>query len=181
MVTILGKKIPNQLTELTVQQFEDITTIHANKELDAIEKHLEVFELLGIKEDEFEDVSIEEFKQFVREFNNIKGAKKIVNKIELDGYHYTAFEETFKLSVRDTKHIEKLMNIRYKGYMSEILAILFKRDDLTKAEHYADAHIKHKAKLIREEKASLVVPYLAEIGSKLSKELPKHAPAKVVE
>ena len=81
MVTILGKKIPNQLTELTVQQFEDITTIHANKELDAIEKHLEVFELLGVKEDEFEDVSIEEFKQFVREFNNIKGAKKIVNKI----------------------------------------------------------------------------------------------------
>lgn len=181
MVEILGKKIPNQLTELTVQQFEDITTIHANKEMDAIEKHLAVFELLGIKEDEFEDVSIEEFKQIVKDFNEIKGAKKIINKIELEGYNYTAFEDTFKLSVRDTKHIEKLMSVRYKGYISEILAILFKRDDLTKSEHYADAHIKYKAKLIREQKAALAVPYLAEIGTKLAKELPKHAPAKVME
>jgi len=40
MVTILGKEVPNQLTELTVQQFEEVTTIHANQELDAIENTL---------------------------------------------------------------------------------------------------------------------------------------------
>jgi len=181
MVEILGKKIPNQLNELTVQQFEDITNIHAKQDLDAIEKHLAVFELLGIKEEDFEDTSIEDFKSYVRDFNNIKGAKKIVNSIELDGYKYTAFDTDFKLSVRDTKHIEKAMASRHKGYISEILAILFKREDLTKTEHYAEAHIKHKAKLIREQKAALAVPYLAEIGSKLSKELPKNEPAKVVE
>ena len=28
MVEILGKEIPNQLNELTIQQFEDITEIH---------------------------------------------------------------------------------------------------------------------------------------------------------
>jgi hypothetical protein len=181
MVEILGKKIPNQLNELTVQQFEDITNIHANKEMDAIEKHLTVFELLGIKEDEFEDTSIEDFKNYVRLFNDIKGVKKMINTIELDGYQYTAYDTEFKLSVRDTKHIEKAMASRHKGYISEILAILFKREDLTKAEHYTDTHIKHKGKLIREQKAALAVPYLAEIGVKLSKELPKNAPAKVVE
>lgn len=181
MVTILGKEIPNQLNELSVQQFEEITSIHANNELDAIEKHLEVFAMFGITEEEFEDTSIEEFKEYVRQFNDIKGADPIVNTLELDGYTYTAFDEVFKLSVRDTKHIEKVMSSRHKGYISEMLAILFKRNDLTKTEHYDQAHIKHKAKLIREQKASLALPYLVEVGQKLSKQIPKDAPTEVVE
>jgi len=31
MVTICNKDIPNELNELTIQQFEDITEIHANE------------------------------------------------------------------------------------------------------------------------------------------------------
>lgn len=182
MVKILDKKIPNQLNELTIQQFEDITSIHAQQDLDAIEKHLKVFELFGITESDFEDTSIEQFRQYVKQFNNIKGKPELQSTIELDGYKYTAFEgNEFKLSVRDTKHIEKVMNSRHKGYISEMLAILFKRDDLTKTEHYDSAHIKHKAKIIRELKAELALPFLVEIGQKLSKELPKNEPAEVVE
>ena len=48
MVTILGIEVPNQLNELSVQQFETITTIHADTELDAIDKYLQVFEFLGV-------------------------------------------------------------------------------------------------------------------------------------
>ena len=62
-----------------------------------------------------------------------------------------------------------------------MLAILFKRDDLTKTEHYDSTHIKHKAKMIRELKAELVVPFLVEIGQKLAKQMPKDAPAEVLE
>ena len=182
MVKILDKEIPNQLKELTVQQFEDITSIHAQQDLDAIEKHLKVFELFGITENDFENTTIEQFKMYVKEFNNIKGKPLLQPTIELDGYKCTAFEgEEFKLSVKDTKHIEKVMNSKHKGYISEMLAILFKREDLTKAEHYSDAHIKHKAKMIRELKAELAVPYLVEIGQKLSKQMPKDEPAEVVE
>lgn len=182
MVKILDKEIPNQLKELTVQQFEDITSIHAQQDLDAIEKHLKVFELFGITENDFEDTTIEEFKKYVKEFNNLKGKPQLQSNIELDGYNYTAFEgDEFKLSVRDTKHIEKVMHSKHKGYLSEMLAILFKRDDLTKAEHYDSAHIKHKAKMIRELKAELAVPFLVEIGQKLSKEIKRNEPAQVVE
>ena len=46
MVEILGKQIPNEMNELTIQQFEEITEIHANSNLDVIEKHLEVFLLI---------------------------------------------------------------------------------------------------------------------------------------
>jgi hypothetical protein len=182
MVTILDKKIPNQLKELTVQQFEDITSIHAMKELDVIEKHLKVFELFGIAEDDFSDTSIEEFQKYVHDFNSIKGKPKLKSSIEIDDYKYIAFEgDEFKLSVKDTKHIEKVMNSRHKGYISEVLAILFKREDLTKAEHYAEAHIKHKAKMIRELKSELAVPFLVEIGLKLSKEVKQNEPTQIVE
>ena len=181
MVTILGKEVPNQLSELTVQQFEEVTTIHANQELDAIEKHIEVFALLGVPEADWEDISIEEFKECVKQFNDLSGKPELVNSFEHMNYTYTAFDEQFKLTVRDTKHIEKVMHSKHKGYISEMLAILFKRTDLTKAEHYADAHIKLKAKIIRELKAEIAMPYLVEIGQKLSKQMPKDEPAQVVE
>jgi hypothetical protein len=182
MVKILDKEIPNQLKELTVQQFEDITSVHAQQDLDAIEKHLKVFELFGLTENDFENTTIEQFKMYVKEFNNIKGKPELQSSIEMDGYKYTAFEgEEFKLSVKDTKHIEKVMNSRHKGYISEMLAILFKRDDLTKTEHYDSAHIKHKAKQIREFKAELAVPFLVEIGQKLSKEMKRNEAPEVVE
>jgi hypothetical protein len=181
MVTILGIEVPNQLNELTVQQFETITTIHANPELDAIDKHLQVFEFLGVPTIEWDNVEIEEFKEIVRNFNDIQSKPELVNTLELDGYTYTAFEDQFKLSVKDTKHIEKIMHSKHKGYISELLAVLFKRTDLTKVEHYSDAHIKLKAKLIRELKAELAVPYLVEIGQKLSKHIPKDAPTQILE
>jgi len=181
MVTILGIEVPNQLNELTVQQFETITTIHANSELDAIDKHLQVFEFLGVPTIEWDNVEIEEFKEIVRNFNDIQSKPELVNTLELDGYTYTAFEDKFKLSVKDTKHIEKIMHSKHKGYISELLAVLFKRTDLTKVEHYSDAHIKLKAKLIRELKAELAVPYLVEIGQKLSKHIPKDAPTEILE
>ena len=181
MVNILGFDVPNQLNELTVQQFETITTIHADTELDAIDKHLQVFEFLGVPAIKWDDVEIEEFKEIVRAFNDVIGKPELVNTLEIDGYTYVAFEDKFKLSVKDTKHIEKIMASKHKGYISELLAVLFKRTDLTKVEHYSDAHIKLKAKLIRELKAELAVPYLVEIGQKLSKHIPKDVPTEVVE
>ena len=77
MVKILDKEIHNQLKELTVQQFEDITSIHAQQDLDAIEKHLKVFELFGITENDFEHTTIEQFKTYVKDFNNIKGKPEL--------------------------------------------------------------------------------------------------------
>jgi len=172
MVTILDKTIPNELTELTVQQFEDITTIHADKELDVIEKHLKVFSLFGFTEDDFEDTSIEDFKMYVKQFNTLNNKIKIKKSIIIDGFKYTGFPgKQFILSVKDTKFIEKILNTKNRGYISEVLSVLFKRDDLTKTEHYAAAHIKHKAKLIKELKADIAIPYIVQISKKLSKSI----------
>jgi hypothetical protein len=181
MIEILGKKIPNELTELTIQQFEDISTIYGNNSIEEIDKHLKVFELFGLSEDDFNDTSIEEFTEYVKQFNNVQKYKKMVKSFKIDGYKYSAYDKEFKLSVRDTKHLEGILRNKHKGYLSEMLAVLFKREDLSKTEHYTDAHIKHKAKLIRELKASIVVPYIANISDKMMKQIPDNEPAQVME
>ena len=61
MVTILGREIPNRIEELTIEQFEAITDINNNKELDPVDRHLQIFEYLGIPESEFFDFDIADF------------------------------------------------------------------------------------------------------------------------
>jgi hypothetical protein len=171
MVTILNKEIPNELNELTIQQFEDITEIHANPKLDHVEKHLEVFKYMGVS-DEIEDVDFETFKEFIRVFNTAKAPEGVLLKrFEADGYTYEAYQEEWKLSAKETKLIEKTLNNKHKGYISEVLAVLFKRTDLTKNEHYTDAHIKHKAKIIRELPAEVAVPYLVAVADTINKQV----------
>jgi hypothetical protein len=173
MIEILGKEIPNEMNELTIQQFEGITDIHANAELDNVEKHLEVFKFMGVP-DEIEDCDFEVFKEYINKFNTAKLPNSVLLKsFEADGYTYQAYEDDFKLTAKDTKVIEKILNNKHKGYISEVLAVLFKRTDLTKTEHYADAHIKHKAKIIRELKAEVAVPYLVVVAERINQHVEK--------
>jgi hypothetical protein len=181
MVEILGKQIPNEMDEITIQQFEGITDIHANAELDNVEKHLEVFKFMGVS-DEIEDVDFEVFKEYINKFNSAKVPNSVLLKsFEVDGYTYKAYEEDFKLTAKDTKVIEKILGNKHKGYISEVLAVLFKRVDLSKVEHYTDAHIKHKAKLIRELKAEVAIPYLVAVADQINKHVEKlNEPTEVV-
>jgi len=173
MVEILGKQIPNEMDEITIQQFEGITDIHANDKLDIIEKHLEVFKFMGVP-DEIEDIDFDVFKEYILKFNTAKVPNSVLLKrFEVDGYTYQAYEEDFKLTAKDTKFIEKILANKHKGYISEVIAVLFKRTDLSKVEHYTDAHIKQKAKLIRELKAEVAVPYLVSVASQINNHVEK--------
>jgi len=99
MVTICNKDIPNELNELTIQQFEDITEIHANPKLDNVEKHLEVFKYMGVQE--AEDMEFEDFKEAIRLFNTAKAPEGILLKrFEADGYTYQAYDLCAKLTAR---------------------------------------------------------------------------------
>ena len=178
MITILGRDIPNHLDELTVEQFEVITELSNNKELDAVDKHLQIFASLGLAESEFYDVDVADFIEFTNQFNTIPEIEyPTISQIELAGYSYPA---EMKLTVRDTKLIEKIAIHKPKGYISDVLAIFFKRDDLTSTEHYADAHLKLKAKLIKELKANIAIPYLLFITNKLAKQV-EDVPTEAVE
>jgi hypothetical protein len=178
MITILGRDIPNHLDELTIEQFEVITELSNNKELDAVDKHLQIFASLGLEESLFYDVDVADFIEYTNQFNSIPEIEyPTISNIELAGYSYTA---EMKLTVRDTKLIEKIAINKPKGYISDVLAIFFKRDDLTSTEHYAEAHLKLKAKMIKELKANVAIPYLLFITKKLAKQV-EDVPTETVE
>ena len=165
MIELFGKEIPSKMDELTLEQFEKISAIHNSEEYDILEKHCKVFEYLGITEDEM-DVDFDVFLANVKEFNlNSYTKKDPVEEIELEGYIYKA---EMKLSVKDSRIVEKIVKKDNKYYVSDIMALMFKRTDLSNTEHYDPAHLKHKAKLFSKLKADISIPYLTFVTEKIT-------------
>jgi hypothetical protein len=171
MIEVLGRNIANKMNEITIEEFEKISAIHNNKELDNIEKQIKVFEVVGVEEDEWDDFNY--FVEKTKEFNTDNyEAKDPVTEIEIDGYTYKA---EMKLSVKDTKLIEKVIVKENKHSVSDILAIMFKRSDLSNVEHYDNAHLKHKSKLFRTQAAEIAIPYLNYVTQTISTHAQKQA------
>jgi hypothetical protein len=174
MIKLFGKEIPSKMDELTLEQFQKISAIHNNEEYDTLEKHCKVFEYLGITEEEM-DVDFDLFLANVKEFNNNNYDKKDpVEEIEIDGYIYKA---EMKLSVKDSRIVEKIVKKDNKEYISDIMALMFKRTDLSNTEHYDPAHLKHKAKLFSKLKADISIPYLTFVTYKIT----NHAESQIAE
>jgi hypothetical protein len=161
------------MEELTLEQFQKISAIHNDEEYDTLEKHCKVFEYLGITEDEM-DVEFDVFLANVKEFNKDNYTKKDpVEEIEIDGYTYKA---EMKLSVKDSRIVEKIIKKDNKEFISDIMALMFKRTDLSNTEHYDPAHLKHKAKLFSKLKADIAIPYLTFVTFKITNHAESQAP-----
>lgn len=169
MVEIRGYQIKNDIAELTLEQFEKVSKILNDEELDKFEKWADVFIFLGVPVSEVNDMEFDEFVNYVKVFNDTQAINDIpmTQEFELDGYTYRAYEDEFKLKVRDLKMIEKAMGKDNTNYFARLMAIIFKRTDLTNAEHYENAHLKHKEKLFKDLNATLVVPYIVAVSRKL--------------
>ena len=173
MINIFGKEIPSKMDELTLEQFQKISAIHNNEEYDTLEKHCKVFEYLGVTEEEM-DVDFDLFLENVKLFNKDNYTKKdTVEEIELEGYTYKA---EMKLSVKDSRIVEKIVKKDNKEYISDIMALMFKRTDLSNTEHYDPAHLKHKAKLFSKLKADISIPYLTFVTYKITNHAESQAP-----
>ena len=171
MITIFDKQIPNQITELTVEQFETITTINSDSDLDPIQKHLKIFEYLGVPESDFNDTDVEDFIKIVKDFNTHSQEEyPTIDTLEHEGYSYKA---EMKMTVRDTKLIEKYSIHKQKNYLAMILAVFFKREDLSPVEHYTEAHLKHKSKFLAKQPAYITLPYLTFIHGKIKRQVPQ--------
>ena len=169
MIKLGKQEIPNVINELTIEQFEKVSEFTNNQELDAFEKWVSVFTYLGANEDDVNEMEFSEFKDKVKEFNTVtyKAPTKFKKTIELEGYKYVSYDKKLKLSVRDIKHIEKIIKKDPTRYVSKMLAVIFKREDLDTIEHYSDAHIKHKANLFKSLNAEIALPFMAYVAEKL--------------
>lgn len=174
MIKIKDYDVRNTVEELTVSEFEEVAAIQQDQTLDYLEKQIKVFTTLGVPEEVLDEMGVVEFKQHVKTFNDVEPKEyPFLPEVEVEGYVYKAFDEEFKLPVRDLKHIESKVKKSPTKYMAFMLAVIFKREDLTKAEHYDNAHLKHKEELFGKLPAAVAVPYVQQIGKELSNAISK--------
>lgn len=176
MIKIFEREIPNKMDELTIEQFEKVTEISNNQELDNIERYIKIFEYFGVKESEWDehDVELSDFIDKVKEFNaNNFDVKDAVESFELEGYTY---EAKMKLSVKDTKMIEKIVARKSHSWICDLMALMFKRTDLSSTEHYTEAHLKYKSKLFKQLKAEISVPYIVFVTEKIAAHAQSQSP-----
>jgi hypothetical protein len=108
MMNLKGYDLPNLPSELSVEQFDKLNLITTDNTLDNIEKWMTKFEYLGFPSELFDDMSFEELKEAIKEFNDIPPySREFTKSIEVDGYTYEANET---IGVKDLGLIEKLGN-----------------------------------------------------------------------
>jgi len=169
MIKINENEVPNTVEELTVAEFEEVAAIQQDQELDFLDKQIKLFTYLGVPEEELDNMEIVEFRNHVKAFNDVEPKEyPFLAEVEIEGFVYRAYEDEFKLPIRDLKHIENKVKKSPSKYMAYMLAVIFKREDLTKVEHYDNAHLKLKEKLFSKLPAAVAVPYVTHIGKELA-------------
>lgn len=172
MIKVREYEVKNSIDELTVEEFETVAGFTNDTSLDYLDKQLSIFEYLGVPPEVWEDMEVDEFKKIVNDLNQPYGKElEFQPTIEIDGYTYRAFDDEFSLTIKDLKFIERAVKKDGKKWMALSMGIIFKREDLTKTEHYTDAHIKQKAKLFKDIKANIAMPYIQYIGKQLNEAL----------
>ena len=161
----------NKLNEFTIGEFEKICEI-MNQQGSTIEKWFNVFELLGIEEDILNNIDIEDFIKLIKDFNlNAKIFKGDIKKeIILNDIKYIAYEDKFRLTVKETALIESYIQKNDNRYLGELIAIVYKNPELQKDLHFNKAHIHYKAELIRKEiTADIAIPLINFLSKQLIK------------
>jgi len=171
MIEIKGYEVKNTVEELTVEEFQKIASILNDTELSRIFKWMDIFTYLGLSEDVLDDMSNDEFTEAVKLWNDTPKFKgELLESVEIDKRTYVAHDGEYSIKVRDLKHLERKINDSPNNYMAYWLAVIFKDDQLTKTEHYDNAHLKHKEKLFKKQPASLALPYVTHIAKEISED-----------
>jgi hypothetical protein len=159
---IKGHYIKSNPKEITLGEWELISATLEDQQLDAIERYGKMFTQLGLPTDVLNDLELPEFFKYCQQFNEDTAVDdaKFLKDFEVGGYSYVAFDA---LKVKDIKIIEKYMQSG-KPYAGELMAVCFKRTDLSDKEHYDKAHIEYKAKLFRQHlTVDMCLPYIMRV------------------
>lgn len=167
-------ELRNEANEITLKEFNKIYTILNNQSIGKLEQYCEVFKVLGLPESLIYDMENDSFIELIKSFNAMTITNELPAKeIELNGYNYVAYTgDEFKFKTKDLIEIEKSAKRGVNNFPSFILAIIFKRSDLTVNEHYEKSHLELKAKLFEDNvNADFAIPYITLVAKKTLKSL----------
>lgn len=159
----LERELKSELGEITVPEFEKMCLV-INSNLNHLDRHIAIFEILGLIPEEIDMLTPQEFIKLSREFNSTLIKEEVFRKeVIVNGKTYTAFTgDKFILSVRDLAKIEKYMISTPESFLGEMLAVIYKDLSLPKELWYKEEHIKEKALLFREHlTAEILLPFVS--------------------
>ena len=161
--------VKNRAEEFLIKDFENVTKILNDKKKNNIDKWSETFVYCGLPQDIVDEFDAGAFIQLVKEFNILDGLNiEISKEIELNGEIYTAYDDEFKMTVKDMRFIEDYIVKNDDRYLGELMAVIYKRKDLDKSLHYDKSHIHFKAELFRKEvTADKTIPFIQFLSKKL--------------
>jgi hypothetical protein len=169
MINVKGYEMKSSLTEWTLGEYEKISKVLSSDD-DYIDKYISVLEILGVPNDILDSLNDDEFFEIVEKIVDNNLDKIYLKEFEIDGYTYRAYEgDNYILGVRDMARIENVIKNDFAP--SKLMAVIFKRTDLTNTEHYDKAHLEYKAKLFKDLNASIIIPYILLIEEKMVKKL----------
>lgn len=167
MIEVGIVQVPNRADEMTIHQFEKVSHCLSDGSVLPVFRYTNALIALGVDKEVLDEKSPTELGKICRTFNEWRKVDKDreeARTFELNGKTYEAYKEgeEFKVTMKDVEMIEKFLSKnKYQStkVFCEIIATLFKDTSLSQREHYAEAHVKHKAKLIRESNM-IVEPFI---------------------
>lgn len=158
--TLLSK--PN---EISIKLFDEI--VEATNEIEGVEYYLIMFEKLGLSKDLCDKIDYKALSKIISDWKKdmvFSRETTITKTITRDGFDYNAYEEDFFISAKDYSMIEKYIKQNTFNYTPYMMAIIYKRNDLNKIEHYDSSHLKLKAKLFEDMTLEDALPIITEFG-----------------
>lgn len=152
-----------QLNEITLDEFERLCQALNEETEEVFERYIKVFSILGLSDDDVDLITIEDFKQLIRQFADIPWDNNdFVKELHIEGKVYTSYTgDKYTLSIRDLSKIEKYMKKDKFRYIGEMMAIIYKDKSISKDKWYEEFHIKETAEVFRRSvTADFVLPYI---------------------
>ena len=175
-IIIEDKEIPikNLVTEFTIGEFEIITNIINDETENSLTRWSKVMKFLGLSEDVIDNFDTFDFMKIIEEFNEIKTQTyNYVETINILGedYKIKLIDGELRLTVKEMRIIENFVKKDSKVYIANVLAVIYKREDIQKELQYDDAHIKYKSELISKHiTADIALPIMGFLSKKLTKD-----------
>lgn len=175
MIKVGKSDVRSLAKEMTLKEWEvvrEMTKRVSDKgdEFGAIDAWFQIFEMLGASESDTDRLKGSELLDLIVEFNKDEVERVFARTVVLNGKVYEAYAEgeEFVMTGKTMAVIERIAKVDGEVTFAQILAAIFKDTEMTRAEHYDVAHVKHKAQFFGEMQADIALPYLADFGIEIA-------------
>lgn len=141
MITIQGVDYPIKPSEMTLKQWTDVSFLIQKFEKEPIMQLEGVLKSIGVPGEVIDTVELSMSKELSAEM--VEDASEYQLHDEVDGYKLNL---DLPLNIKLSKKIDHIGKNFFDNPTVAVLAFFYRDENLTDAEHYEDAHIKHKMK-----------------------------------